>query len=61
MGVSGELTIFPGAVSTCVLVEINRDSIVEDPETFTFTIGSANIPSLSNQTSSTNVTILSGS
>ena len=58
MGVSGELTIFPGQLSSCVLVDITRDSIDEEPETFTFTISNANIPDLSDQTSSVTVTIL---
>ena len=58
MGVSGELTIFPGAVSTCVIVDITYDSVDEEPETFTFTISNANIPGLSGQTSSATVIIL---
>ena len=58
MGDSGELTIFPGALSTCVLVDIISDSIDEDPETFQVTVTDVDIPALSDQTLSATVTIL---
>ena len=58
MGSSGELTILPGALSTCVLVDIISDSIDEDPETFQLTVTDVDIPALSDQTLSGTFTIL---
>ena len=45
-------------MSTCVLVDITRDSVDEEPETFTFTISNADIAALNDQASSVTVTIL---
>ena len=56
--VRGTLTLFPGATSACVIVDIIRDTADEEPTTFTFTISNVEVASLSEQNSSANVTIL---
>ena len=59
MGMDGELTLFPGAESTCVIVDITRDSSTEEPETFSLNVSIAsNVGATNSPAPVTNVTTI---